>query len=226
MPGRAIPLVTGEYYHVLNRGITGQLVYPDHWAYQKFRELVAYYQYVDVPLRYSQFLSLGTAARQEILANLKKRHEHRVQQIAFCLMPSHFHLLLRQERDTGISRFLNDLTNSFTRAFNTKHDRQGPLFQGAFKAVRVENDEQLLHVVRYIHLNPHTSYVVKTIEELMSYRYSSLPEYLSGGGTLVDPMPVLEQFSSLENFKIFTFDQADYQRTLDHCKHLTLERDR
>ena len=78
--------------------------------------------------------------------------------ICFCLMPNHFHLLLRQIEEDGIVKFVRNFQIGYSRYLNEKEKRSGALFEGQFKAVRVENDEQLIHVSRYIHLNPYSSY--------------------------------------------------------------------
>ena len=83
-------------------------------------------------------------------------------------MPNHFHLLLKQTIDNGISHFLSKFTNSYTKYFNTKYNRVGPVFQGVFKSVHIESDEQLMHLSRYIHLNPVVSAVVEK-QNLLSY---------------------------------------------------------
>ncbi len=94
---------------------------------------------------------------------------------AYCLMPNHFHFLLKQRADGGITRFLRKFANSYTRFFNTKYDRVGPLFQGTFKAKLIDNDEYLLQVSKYIHRNP-----LKIHKgNLNSYPYSSYNYYLS-----------------------------------------------
>lgn len=95
-------------------------------------------------------------------------------------MPNHFHLLLQQIRDGGITEFISKLTNSYTRYFNIRNKRIGPLFQGEFKAVHVETDEQLIHLSRYIHLNPIVSYITKKLE---SYQWFSYLEYLGRAKT-------------------------------------------
>lgn len=93
-------------------------------------------------------------------------------------MPNHFHLLLKQTKENGISKLVANFQNSYTRYFNLKNERVGPLFQGVFKALRVKTDEQLIHVSRYIHLNPYSSSVIKSFEELKRYPWSSVEEYL------------------------------------------------
>ena len=139
-------------------------------------------------------------------------------------MPNHFHFLLKQVANRGISKFISNFTNSYTRYFNTKNKREGALFKGKFKSVRIESDEQLLHVSRYTHLNPYSSYVIKTLEELENYPYSSLPEYLqrSPKGSCQKEI-ILDQFKNLNSYKNFVFDQANYQRELENIKHLILE---
>lgn len=224
MPGRKVPLVNNEIYHILNKGISLQPTFLIKRDYHRALQTIFYYQNQKPPVKYSRFLSLSNKQREIILDNLKKQGLILVEIIAFCLMPNHFHLLLKQVIDGGISKFIGNFTNSYTRYFNTKHKREGALFQGKFKAVRIESDEQLLHVSRYIHLNPYSSYVIKTLGELENYSYSSLPEYLQKlPNNFCQKEIILDQFKNINSYKNFVFDQADYQRELENIKHLTLE---
>ena len=224
MPGRKIPLVNNEIYHVLNKGISLQPTFLTKRDYQRALQTIFYYQNQKPPLKYSRFLSLSNKQRETILDNLRKQKLILVEIIAFCLMPNHFHFLLKQVANRGISKFISNFTNSYTRYFNTKNKREGALFKGKFKSVRIESDEQLLHVSRYTHLNPYSSYVIKTLEELENYPYSSLPEYLqrSPKGSCQKEI-ILDQFKNLNSYKNFVFDQANYQRELENIKHLILE---
>lgn len=224
MPGRDIPLVTERIYHVLNRGIASQPVFSIKTDYRRLSETIFYYQNQNPFLSYSHFLRLPTKERSEFLEELKIKRKFLVEIIALCLMPNHFHLLLKQAKERGISLFMSNLTNSYTRYFNTKNERVGPLFQGKFKAIMVETDEQLLHTSRYIHLNPYSSWVVKSPKDLESYPHSSLPEYLGNPKTsFFQKEIVLNLFKNAISYKGFVFDQADYQRKLDQIKHLALE---
>lgn len=225
MPGRRIPLITNQIYHALNRGVASQPIFLTKKEYQRGLETIFYYQNENPPLSYSTFLKLSQRRRKELLERLKEKKDLLVKIIAFCLMPNHFHFLLKQVQNNGISIFMSNLTNSYTRYFNINHKRVGPLFQGKFKAIRIETDEQLLHVSRYIHLNPYTSYVVKTLKELETYPYSSFAEYLNPQKTdFCHKKIVLENFKSPADYKKFVFNQADYQRRLEEIKHLTLEK--
>lgn len=178
MPGRNIPLVTGQTYHVVNRGIASQPIFTHAYDYQRALDTVFFYQNIHPPLRYSHFKRLPPKERSNILESLKKERGNLVDILAYCLMPNHIHLLLLQREERGISLFMSQIANSYTKYFNTIKKRKGPIFQGKFKAVRIETDEQLLHVSRYIHLNPYTSYIVKNLDQLERYPYSSFAEFL------------------------------------------------
>jgi len=225
MPGREVPLVTDQFYHVLNRGVGSQLIFLNKRDYQRAWDSVFYYQNQKPALSYSHFLRLPIKQRTEFLERLQTQSKFLVKIITLCFLPNHFHLLLKQVRDNGISLFMANLANSYTRYFNTKNERTGHLFQGKFKAVMIETNEQLLHVSRYIHLNPYSSYLVKNLNQLNAYSYSSLPEYLGISPTnFFQKEIILDQFKSISAYKKFIFDQADYQRDLEQIKHLTLER--
>lgn len=157
------------------------------------------------------------------MSKMLTKGEKLIDILTFCLMPNHFHFLLRQIVNDGTSKFLSNLQNSYTRYFNTKHQRTGPLFLDQFKAVRIETDEQFLHVSRYIHLNPYTSYVVKDFEGLKRYPWSSFPEYFEERAGICEKETILGFFKNSRAYERFVFDQADYQRKLHTIQHLLLE---
>lgn len=224
MPGRKVPLVTHQIYHVVNRGVASQPVFLDQRDYQRALETVFYYQNQNPPLSYSHFRRLPQKEKVVLLERMQKKSSFLVEIIALCLLSNHLHLLLKQIQENGISIFMSNFSNSHTRFFNTKNERTGPIFQGKFKAVLIETDEQLLHVSRYIHLNPYSSYRVKTLKELEDYSYSSLQEYLGKTKTnLFQKEIVLDLFKDIASYEKFVFDQADYQRRLEEIKHLAIE---
>ena len=138
-------------------------------------------------------------------------------------MPNHFHLLLRQTEERGISKFLSNFQNSYTRYYNTKNERDGAIFLNQFKAVLIRTDEQLIHVSRYIHLNPTTSYVVKDFHSLLDYPWSSLSEYLNNKPEICEIETIMDIFGTSTNYRKFLEEQVEYQRELDKIKHLILE---
>ncbi len=223
MPGRNIPLVTGEFYHIYNRGVNKKPIFLNVRDYKRALELITFYQFENPPIRYSKFIQFPRDKRAEVWKELMK-YPNIVNINTFCFMPNHFHFLLEQTADKGISKFVANFQNSYTRYFNTKQMGIGPLLQGQFKAVRIEDEEQLLHVHRYIHLNPYTSFVVKNLEQLMHYPWSSIEEYVDTENQGICKKEIIfSNFKDEKSYRDFIVDQADYQRDLDRIKHLTIE---
>lgn len=224
MPHRKTPLVTEQIYHVFNRSVARQPIFLTDTNYKRALSVLEYYNFSKPSLRFSHFNRLPLAQKDEFLKNLKNSGKPCIELLAFCFMPNHVHFLIKEIMENGISTFMRNFQNSYAKYFNLKTDRTGTLFQAMFKAVRIETDEQLLHIARYIHLNPITSFVLKDIEELMIYPWSSFPVYL-GKQTLdiLNTEMVLNFFPSLKHFIDFNKDQISYQRELNRIKHLLLE---
>lgn len=162
--------ITNYFYHLYNRGVEKRKVFLNTDDYSRFLESLEVFNcFENVKIFYERLRKLKQAkpVKREPLVSI----------CAYCLMPNHFHLLLKQLVEEGISKFLQKLTTGYTMFFNNKYEREGSLFQGTFKAVLVETEPQLLHLSRYIHLNP-----IKDQVEKVSYVESSrllkrLPEY-------------------------------------------------
>lgn len=207
-------LATGQVYHILNRSVQKLPIFRGVRECELFLEAMKYYLQIEPQIRFSIF----RASRDRFTLDLNKKL---VTIIGYCLMPNHFHFILRQEVDEGIKKFIQRLTNSFAHYFAKKYKSRGHLFEGNFKAVRIEDDEQLIHLSRYIHLNPVTSYLV---EDPKDYRYSSYRIYLGEEESeIIDPSLVLNNFSSVKEYEKFVLNQKDYQRVLDGVKHLSLD---
>ncbi|MBI3103793.1 transposase [Candidatus Daviesbacteria bacterium] len=224
MPYRKTPLVNGEIYHIFNRSVARQPIFPSDTYYQRGFEVLSYYNNLNPPVRFSHFSRLPIALKNEIIENLNKEDQKLVQILAFCFMPNHVHFLIKEIRDHGITKFMRIFQNSYAKYFNTRTERTGSLFQSMFKAVRILTDEQLLHVARYIHLNPVTAFILKDIEELSNYQWSSYPIYIGKQtSNIISTDEILSFFATKDKFIEFTKDQIDYQRKLDRIKHLLLE---
>lgn len=220
---RSVVFANEEIYHVFNRGVEKRPTFTDKREFERATIALDLYKYSDLPIRLSKILTLPLDERNQFIQNIYKECSKLVEIICFSLMPNHFHFLIKQKTDSGVSIFMANFTNSYTKYFNSKNERVGPLFQGLFKAVRIESDEQLVHVSRYIHLNPVTSFLIEA-DELESYKWSSYPEYVGKSFTNIsDEEIVLEMFSSKEKYKEFVLDQVDYARKLDRIKHLIME---
>lgn len=219
---RKVPLVTGEIYHVFNRGIDGRVTFSDIREFSRAYQIIKYYQFSSPPLKLSVFLRISDSKRQELQES--SWGEKLVSIICYCIMPNHFHFMIRQEVNGGISKFLSLFQNSYTRYFNTKNDRVGQLFLDTFKNVLVEREEQFLHLSRYIHLNPFSSSVVSSLENLYTYEWSSLSEYIGGSEDhICDKEMIMNYFKTKESYKRFVSDRADYQRELKQIENLIIE---
>ena len=196
MDFRKTPLVTGEYYHIFNRGAARLPTFIDKRDYQQATNLISYYNRVSPPMKFSRFKELPIIERDRII-NGAGNKSPLVEIISYVFMPNHFHFELKQAFENGISKFLSKFTNSYTKYFNTKHNRAGGLFQGSFKSVHIETQSQLVHLSRYIHLNPLTSFIVDE-KNFLSYPWTSLNDYLKGSSAFLNPKPVLSEFSSIE----------------------------
>lgn len=223
MPYRSQPLVTGEIYHLMNRGVAKAPIFFTQKDYRQFIETIDYYRFESAPGKLSLFKGLGVDQRQVIKAALEKKNEKIVEILAYCLMPNHFHLLLKQLQDGGISLFMRKISASYSHYFNLKNERIGTLFQGVFKAVRVVSEEQLLHVIRYLHINPYVGLAIRK-EQLKNYPWSSLPNYLNDQqSNLINPATIREYFSSGKKHWEFILDEADYKRQIKKLSYLHLE---
>ncbi|MBI2327234.1 transposase [Candidatus Curtissbacteria bacterium] len=224
MPYRKIPLVPGEVYHVFNRSIAKQPIFLSQKDYQRALEVISFYRYPKPPLKFSKYKQLPAAQRAVFLENLARSYKPFLEIIAFCIMPNHVHFLLKALEEKSISNFMTNFQHSCSKYFNTKNERTGSLFQSMFKAVRIENDEQLLHVSRYIHLNPVSAFIIR-IGDLDNYPWSSFRSYLNEGNvqSFVNTQVILNYFKSIQDYRKFVYDQAGYQQKLNIIKHLTLE---
>ena len=221
---RKLVFQNDSLYHVFNRGIERRPVFQNTREFHRALELINFYNHKDIPIRYSQFLQLSREIRENLLKILSES-ERLVDILAFCLMPNHFHFLFRQRIDNGISTFISNFTNSYTKYFNTKYQRVGPLFEGVFKAVYIENDDQLIHLSRYIHLNPVVSSIVSETE-ILNYKWSSYPAYLSlseKNEIVLDKKTILSYFKSPKKHQEFVMDQVDYGKKLEKIKHLAMD---
>lgn len=222
MSYRKIILSTNEIYHVYNRGVEKRPIFLIRKDYLRFIASVDYYRFADCPVKFSHFKTLSVEERNNIMNNLDKKSKRLVDINTFCLMPNHIHFLLKQLSDNGISKFMAKVTSGFSHYFNVRHERVGHLFQGNFGAVRIEDDNQFIHVSRYIHLNPVSSCLIK-LEDIDSYEFSSFPEYVKEKAGFCNTKEIFSYFKNIDDYKKFVYDQANYAKQLENIKHLTLE---
>lgn len=176
-------LAPGEIYHIYNRGTEKRTVFEDTTDRDRFMALL-YLANNSTKIHISNHQGSTLMERFSI-----PRDDTLVEIVAYCLMPNHFHLLIREKNEGGISTFMQKLATAYTMYFNTKYVRSGSLFQGRYKAQRVSTDTYLKYLVSYIHLNPvklcepkwketgikNKAYAKKYLQK---YVYSSYLDYL------------------------------------------------
>lgn len=221
MPSRKDVFVNGGIYHIFNKTIDKRRIFSDESICRVFLDVVSYYRSTKADIRYSRFLKLEPFIKRQKENEIRYKKYFKVIVLSYCLMPNHFHLLLKQKIEGGIIRFVADTINAFTRFYNILHERKGPLFLTQFKSRRVRTTEELMHVSRYIHLNPYSGGLVDSFEQLEKYRWSSLPDYLgSVDRGLCDEEIVLNMFDGEKGkYRAFVRQQAEYQKRLEQAKH-------
>lgn len=158
---------SGAYYHLYNRGVDRCSIFLEDADYKTFLSFLKLY------------LTLQGESLKVAPSRKPKNYFGEIELLSYCLMPNHFHLLIKQNSDHGIDHFMRSLSTKYVRYFNTRRHRIGPLFEGPYKAVKIESDEQCLYVSKYIHRNPLSlSPYKESPRRLREYRYSSYENYL------------------------------------------------
>lgn len=188
--------------------------------------MLLYYSVEDNFQKFSRFLKTNVPATDSFEKCFIQRfgsHQRRIELIAYCIMPTHVHLVIKQLQSNGIKKYMANLLNSYARYFNISRERKGPLWVGRFKSVLVQNDEQLLHLTRYVHLNPVKAGLTQSAKE---WAYSSMNEYLSPANpttTITDPSYVLNTMDG--SYEEFVNNPAQDKSALGLLDNLTYEDD-
>ncbi|MEK9131625.1 MAG: transposase [Patescibacteria group bacterium] len=213
---RNIDFSIGEFYHLYSRGVDKRSLFDDRYDYDHFIKLL-YVCNGEIP-----FIARNTL-KDIFLCN---RGETTVEIGAYCLMPNHFHILIREKIDGGISKFMQKLLTAYSHYFNKKYQRTGTLFESRFKAKHADTDEYLKYLFAYIHLNP-----VKLVEPLWKekgikdgvraqeflsqYAHSSYLDYsgvvLGNRGKILDKAAFPDYFQEPKEFNAFLRDWLNYK---------------
>ncbi|MDO8638825.1 MAG: transposase [Candidatus Daviesbacteria bacterium] len=197
-----------SYYHIYNRGVEKRLIFQDKQDYTVF---LSYLETYLIPkneelLTQQLFDPLLDAREKDKISKLLKLNNfaNEITLLAYCLMPNHFHFLIKQKSADSMDKFMNSLGTRYTMYFNKKYERVGSLYQDVYKAVTVFTDEQLLNVSHYIHTNPIKNIPISKFKKLASQgdaleayfsQPSSYPEYLGQRKTeWVHPEEILNFF--------------------------------
>ena len=181
-----------SFYHIYNRGVNKQKIFTTLQDYKTFLQfLKLYLAPKDQATLQSSLQSTENWHEKDKIIRLLRlnNYSEEIDLLAYCLMPNHFHLLIKQKAEISIQLFMRSLLSKYSTYFNHTHTRSGPLFEGRYKAVLVKSEEQLVHLSRYIHINPK--------EKSLNWKYSSLPNYLGQINQIwVKPNEILSYFSN------------------------------
>lgn len=217
MTKRNIPFAVGEWYHCYNRSIENRIAFEDTHDYYRFLELI-YLANDELPLRRD---NIGVRKFEEVM-NIPRGNKL-VAIGAFCLMPNHFHLAVKEVSEGGITAFMRKVGTAYTLYFNSRHKRVGNLFLKPFQSRHVSAESHLQNLISYVHCNPaalydpdwKTSHVVDPrflAERMASYPYSSLSAH-SGAHTPTEAILDAEAFSLARKVSM----QKMLKESLQYC---------
>lgn len=185
-----------SYFHIYARGANKKNIFQDESDYLFFLRL------------FERYLSPDEKKNQAGVSY--PNFYNRVDLLAFCLMPNHFHLLLYQRQTGDLTTCMQSIMTSYSRYFNTKYKRTGPLFESRYRSSLISDDIYLEHITRYIHLNP---------KHWETYEYSSLPYYLQRAQeSWLRPEKILELFKSPAEYHDFVGDYVENKKMIDIIK--------
>ena len=206
-------IVTGEIFHVLNRGVDNREIFLDEEDYFRFIHNLFEFNDPNPVLNLGYYLSRGQSI-DFVNQYIKKPRKLIVEILAFCLMPNHFHLLLRQREEGGLTKFMRKIGVGYANYFNQKYQRSGALLQGRYKLILVKEEAHFIHLPYYIHFNPldlkmpdwregEIENYQNAIKFLESYRWSSHLDYLGKKNfpSVTQREFLLKIFGGSENYK-------------------------
>ena len=203
-------MITGEFYHIYNRGVEKRDIFSCLSDYRRFVSSLKLFN-TDIPAwLVADELSRGPTSTGEPLVNI----------IAYCLNENHYHLILEQRVENGITSFMRKLGTGYTLYFNKRYERSGFLFQGKFKSVHVASNEYLLYLSAYVNCNSE----IHGIAKAQDYKWCSFPDYLGKSGSLALKKDViLKQFSDAGNYADFAICNAMVMKNKKDMLKLALE---
>ncbi len=216
-------LVTGSVYHILNKSIAGYNIFSSHKEYERFLQMIRFFS-ADTKLpRFSRFISQSKNEKKSFEEFLEEKTSNKliVDIIAYCIMPTHFHLVLKQLKNNSIANFVGNFSGTYAREFNSRHKRKGFLWEDRFKNILITSNEQLLHLTRYIHLNSVTAGIVEKPEQ---WKYSSYKEYVEPEKVKYPLCRINDSLAvSPSGYRKFVEEQKEHQRELAKIKKIILE---
>jgi putative transposase len=193
--------VKGEFYHIYVHGVADFKIFPTARDYQRFLTLLFSANSVCSVPRLDRHIDLNLV--WDILGGKIKLEKPLVDIVCFCLMPTHFHLLLKERANANISKYLHKILVSHSKYINLKYERRGHLFESNFHSKHINKNDYLLVLSSYIHKNPNKLKDWKNREHL--YPWSSYQDYIlkNRWGCLLNKKMIEGQFKNPQEYKNF-----------------------
>ena len=203
-------------YHVYNRGVDKRIIFTDERDYAVFLSFLKFALLSDEDLSKHTIIDSGLIS-EATRFNLRRQSLHgSVELIAYCLMPNHYHLLLFQNKPDGITRLIMSVMTAYTIYFNKRHKRLGPLYQGPFKASKINSEDYWDHISRYIHLNP-----LEIGKNYKTYKYSSYKDYTKSTKTdWLNISLILDNYKNISDYEKFVADYIDQFKEAKDIKEI------
>jgi putative transposase len=176
---RKVALIDKEFYHIYNRGVDKRKTFASENDYARFKYNL-YLSNSNKSFNVSDIIKC--IGKRDTIFSLPRENEL-VTIHAYVIMPNHFHLLLSQKKENGVSLFMQKLSTAYTMYFNKKNNRSGSLFQGTFKSIHVDSDRYLMYLFAYIHANPFSAVAtngrisINDTDKVLIYPHSSIIDY-------------------------------------------------
>ena len=194
------------YYHIYNRGVDKREVFLDKWDYRRFLDSLREFNQIEPigSLYYYKRNLDKTYKTSDVFERHRMSESALVYIIAYCLNPNHYHLLVQQRIDSGISKLMMKLGNGYTKYFNEKYNRSGSLFQGKYKVKEVKSTYGLIKLSVYVNCNAEIHNIAKKEE----WPWSSYQKYISVVSNTnrcleQQTKEVLSEFKNIEEYKNF-----------------------
>ena len=192
MPYRKKNFDQNAHYHIFNRGVNKEIIFYSDNNYEYCLNLIR-----------------------------KQAKIHSISIVAYCFMPNHYHLLIRQNGSSTISRFIQGVFRAYVLGLNKQINRTGPLFEGRFRHIKISQQGYLLHLCRYIHMNPVKAGLVVSPEQWLFSNYLDWIGKRKRG--LVDSAFVKTYFNTGEKYTTFVLDYKQAREYQERLQKYTLE---
>lgn len=185
-----------SYYHVYARGVAKLPIFMDDQDFSYFIQL------------FSRYLSIEAVVSKAGV--VYPHYRGQIELLSYCLMSNHFHLLVYQHQQTALTSLMRSVMTAYSKYFNLRYKRTGPVFESRYKAVRIDSDTYLSHISRYIHMNP---------RYYITYKYSSYTAYVNGSAPeWLQTERISGMFESGDRYASFCSDYVDRRKVLQRVK--------